>query len=389
MAKSVTRAVSARQDPVALVSIAPVETRADRRRFVEVPYVLHAGSPHWVPPLRRDEWRRLSPRLHPFHDHASMTLWLAWRDGRAVGRVAAIDDRLHDATHGERVTWFGFFEASDADVAAGLLDAVERHARARGSLIVRGPANPSLHASAGLLIDAFADDPFVLMPYNPPAYPTFVEAAGYRKAKDLFGWSLDLRAPLPERLVRLCARVARRDDLVVRTVRMTRRGFAEDLDALKIIYRAAWAGNWGFVPPTDAELEHLAHELRPVIEPDLIVFVECAGRPVGVAVAVPDVNQVLKRMHGRLLPFGLVHLLRRRRLITRGRVLLLGVLPEHRRRGLYPLLIAELHRRGRARGYESGELSWTLEDNDAINAGIEAAGGRRHKTYRIYEKPVG
>lgn len=383
MSESVTRAVWV---PQGSISVAPVVSRADRRRFIDLPYALHAREPHWVPPLRRDERRRLSPRHNPFHEHANVQLWLAWRGDRVVGRVAGIDDRLHDRTHRECITWFGFFEATDREVAVALLHAVEQHARAHGSTAVRGPVNPSLNESVGLLVDAFDEDPYVLMPYNPASYSGFVEAAGYQKAKDLLAWDFDMRVSLPDPVARLSQRLVQRSRVRMRTVRLTRRGFAEDIDHLKVIYRSAWAANWGFVPPTDAEIERLAHDLKPVLDPDLVFFAEVAGRAVGVVVAIPDVNQVLKRMKGRLFPFGMFHFLRRNHVITRARVLLLGVLPDFQRRGLYPLLIGELHRRGLTRGYQRGELSWTLEDNDAINTGIVAAGGRRYKTYRVYEK---
>jgi len=386
MAESVTRADSA---PQGALQVRPVCGPADRRRFVELPYALYARDPFWVPPLRRDERRRLSPRHNPFHAHADIRLWLAWRHGQVVGRIAAIDDWRHNDTHQERVTWFGFFEACDDAAARELLSAVEQHARHRGSGTVRGPANPSLNDSVGLLVDAFDEEPCVLMPYNPASYPRFVERAGFQKAKDLLAWDIDMAQPLSDRLTRLADRIARQSGVRLRPVRTTRRGFAEDLDHLKTIYRAAWEPNWGFVAPTDAEITHLARDLKPILDPELVLFAEADGQPVGVAVAVPDVNQVLKHMNGRLLPFGFVQFLWRKRSISRARVLLLGVLPPYQRKGLYPLLIAELHRRGRIGGYRRGELSWTLEDNEAVNAGIVAAGGRHHKTYRLYEKPIG
>jgi GNAT superfamily N-acetyltransferase len=366
-----------------------VESHADRTRFVELPYSLYAAMPHWVPPLRRDEHHRLSPHHNPFFEHADMQLWLASRAGRVVGRIAAIDDRLHDATHGERVTWFGFFEAEDESAARILLRAVETHAATRGSAVLRGPANPSLNESVGLLVDAFDQDPYVLMPYNPPEYARFIEAAGYLKAKDLFAWDIDATVPIGERVRRLSQRLAARHGVSIRSVNMTKAGFDQDLEHLKAIYRAAWTDNWGFVPPTDAEIRQLAIELKPVIDPEMVLFAEINGSVVGCAVALPDLNQVLKRMKGRLFPFGLFHFLRRKSIVTRTRVLLLGVLPAARNRGLYPLLITELQKRAMAQGYQRAELSWTLEDNDAVNAGIAAAGGHRHKTYRLYEKPVG
>jgi GNAT superfamily N-acetyltransferase len=370
------------------VTVEAVLSRRGIREFVNLPYAMYEGSEHWIPPLRRDERNRLSRDHNPFFAHADVRLWLARRGGRLTGRIASIDDRLHNETHRERVTWFGFFEASDESTARALLDTVERGARSHGSASVRGPANPSLNDSVGLLVDGFEHDPYILMPYNPPAYASYLEHAGYVKAKDLLAWDLDLSVPLGERIQRVGQRLMARRRIRVRTVDMSSNGFAADLEHLKTIYRSAWSDNWGFVPPTDAEIRQLATELKPVVDPNLVLFAEHEGRVVGCAVALPDLNQVLKRMGGRLLPGGLWHYLRRRSIITQARALLLGVLPGYRRRGLYPLLVYELHRRGCAAGYTRGELSWTLEDNELVNAGIEAAGGRRHKTYRLYEKPV-
>jgi hypothetical protein len=384
MTESLTHSSKGAQPDVTLV---PVTTRALRRQFVELPYALYRNVPHWVPPLRRDEQHRLSPAHNPFWDHARCDLWLARRGGRVTGRIAAIEDDLYNERQGEPITWFGFFEAVDAATTAALLGIVERRARDWNSRVVRGPVNPSLNDSAGLLIDAFDRDPYVLMPYNPPAYPAFVEAAGYQKVKDLLAWSVDLTIPVPERVSRVAARAAARHGLTVRHADLG--SFDRDLAILQEIYRAAWDDNWGFVPPTDAEIRQLAADLKPIVDPEMVLFVELRGRPVACSVALPDVNQVLKRMNGRLLPFGIFHFLRRRRIIDQTRLLLLGVLPEVRRIGLYPLLMAESYRRAGARGYRQGEMSWTLEDNDAVNAGIEAIGGRRSKTYRLYEKSVG
>jgi hypothetical protein len=370
-----------------MIEIVPVSSSRLTREFVELPYSIYAGAPHWVSPLRRDERNRLSPKHNPFLAHAEMQLWLARSDGRITGRIGAIEDRLHNEKHKERVAWFGFFEAADADTARRLLDEVEGWGRARQAQVVRGPANPSLNESAGLLVDAFDADPYVLMPYNPPSYAGYIEAAGYRKAKDLLAWDIDLTVPCPARITNVAARVANHYRIVVRTVDMS--AFDRDLEILKTVYRGAWVDNWGFVPPTDEEIRQLAVDLKPVLDPELVLFAERDGRPIACAVAIPDVNQVLKRMHGNLLPFGIVHFLRRKSIVTRSRLLLLGVVPDARRIGVYPLLIAEIHRRAVARGYRRAELSWTLEDNDLINTGIEAAGGRRYKTYRLYDKPLG
>jgi hypothetical protein len=384
MSESFTQASKPAQPELALLA---VNSAALRREFVDLPYRLYANTPVWVPPLRRDEHRRLDPAHNPFFEHGEMSLWLARRGSRTVGRIAAIEDRLHNETHREKVAWFGFLEAADQETTDLLLRTVEGWARARGCPVVRGPANPSLNESAGALIDAFYLDPYIMMPFNPPEYPAYIEAAGYVKAKDLLAWEIDLTRPIPDRVQKIAARVSQRHGIVVRPLEP--REFDRDLAQIQTIYRAAWEDNWGFVPPTDAEVRQLAADLKPVMDPELVLFAEINGRPVGCSVAIPDANQVLKKMNGRLLPFGLIHFLRRRQIVNRARLLLLGVLPEYRRIGLYPLLVAESHRRGVARGYVHGELSWTLEDNDAINAGIEAAGGRRYKTYRVYEKSLG
>jgi GNAT superfamily N-acetyltransferase len=369
------------------LSIARVTDRRGRHAFVELPYHLYAGHPHWVPPLRRDEHRRLERAHNPFLEHADLELFVARNRGAVVGRIAAIVDHLHNEKHREHLAWFGFLEADSAPTARALLETVEEWARTRGATAIRGPANPSLNESAGLLVDAFELDPYLLMPYNPPTYPGFVEQAGYAKVKDLFAWDFDVATASLERITRLADRVRRRHGIVIRPLNMRR--FDDELAIVQDIYRNAWQDNWGFVPPTDNEIRQLAIDLKPVLDPEMVLFAEIHGKPVGCSVAVPDVNQVLKKMQGRLLPFGLFHFLRRKQIVNRGRVLLLGVVPEMRRIGLLPLMIAEIHRRGVARGYQRAELSWTLEDNEAINAGIQAAGGRHYKTYRLYEKSLG
>lgn len=366
-------------------AIVAVDSRRLLGRFIELPFELYRRDPHWVPPLRRDEWRRFDASHNAFLEHARIDLWLAERHGVSVGRVAAIHDRRHDERFGERTGWFGFFEAADADTAAALLGRVEQWARDQGLDRVRGPANPSLNESAGLLVDGFGP-PYVLMPYNPPSYASFVEAAGYARAKDLFAWEIDMTAPLSERVVRVAERVRDRHGITIRPADLRR--FRDELQTLKQIYRTAWEDNWGFVPPTDAEIDQLAVELRPIADAELVLFAEMRGEPVGCAVAIPDLNQVLARMRGSLWPFGVLHFLRRRQIVHRARMLLLGVVPEARRLGLYPLLMVEAHRRAVARGYTRGEVGWTLEDNDLVNAGIAAAGGRRYRTYRLYEKPL-
>src|SRR5262249_8526996 len=212
------------------VEVRPVQSRADRRRFINDPYDRHRGDPHWIPPLRLGEYERLNPAKNPFLAHADLQLFLAWRDGRVAGRIAAIDDRLHTETHRDNTAMFGFFEAADAETAAALLAAVERWAAARGRSQVRGPINPSLNDSCGLLIDGFDTDPMLLMPHNPPTYAAFIEAAGYRKVKDLYAWLYDLAQPLPAPIARVAQRQREKLRLTFRPIRMAE--FARDVDRL-------------------------------------------------------------------------------------------------------------------------------------------------------------
>jgi len=251
---------------------------------------------------------------------------------------------------------------------------------------VRGPANPTLNDGAGFQLDAFDERPYVMMSQSPPSYPAWTGAAGYQKVKDLYTFYLDVRKPVPERIARIANRARERYQPVIRPANLKR--LNEELMVLKRIHEAAWEKNWGNVPFTDAEIEHLANELKLIIDPELALFLELKGEPVAVCIAVPNANQVFAKFNGRLLPTGIFHLLRRKRIINQARLVMLGVLPEYRNRGFDLLLIQEFIRRALANGIVGGECGWTLEDNHAINRAIEAAGGVRNKTYRIFQKEL-
>jgi GNAT superfamily N-acetyltransferase len=367
-------------------TVRAVQGRREIRRFVDYMYERNAGDPHWVPPLRLGEHDRINPKKNPFFAHAEMELMLAWRGDRVVGRIAAIDDRLHQETHHDNVAMFGFFEADDAGAAGALLAAVEAWAKARGRAHVRGPISPSLNDMCGLLIDGFDTDPMLMMPHNPPEYAAFIEGAGYQKAKDLFAWLYDLDRGVPPVMTRIAER--RRQTLQVTLRQINMKEFARDIDRLRELYTSAWERNWGFVAPTKEEFAHMAKEMKPIFEPRCAVVAEAQGRLVACAVALPDVNQALRGTNGRLFPLGLIKLLARRRYIDQVRLLLLGIDPEYRTTGLYPLLIAELHRQSIGGPYKRAEFSWVLEDNQSINQPAQEAGARRYKTYRIFQKAL-
>lgn len=370
----------------ASVTVAPVVGRRDFSRFIDYPYERHAHDPHWVPPLRIGERERLTPRKNPFFEHAEVKLFLAQRAGRVVGRVGAIDDRLHQEKYQDNVAMFGFFEAEDAEAARVLLQTTERWAIARGRGHLRGPINPSLNDHAGLLVDGFDSDPMLLMPHNPREYATFIEAAGYAKVKDLFAWIIELGPEPPPIVARLSQRMRESGRFTVR--RLDAAAFAREAVRVRELYCSAWERNWGFVAPTEAEFSRIARELKPLVDPRCALAVEADGRLIACVIGIPDINQALKGTNGKLFPSGLLRLLGRRRYIDQARVLLLGVDPAYRSPGLYPLLIHGLHQHTLGGPYKRLEFSWVLEDNRNINKLAEQSGARHYQTYRIYQKAL-
>jgi hypothetical protein len=361
--------------------------RDDQRalhRFVTFPWKVYAGDPHWVPPLIGDSKKAL--RHHPFHEHAAVDYFIARRDGRDVGRIAAIENRLHNEVHGERVGFFGFFEVMDDDEAArALLSEVETWAAARSLTHLRGPASFSSNEEWGLLVDGFDGSPCVMMTYNPPRYVRQIEACGFVKAKDLVAYFLDNPDP-PERVMRVAEALAARKGVVVRPLDMRR--FDAEVGKIRVVYNKAWEKNWGFVPMTEAEITHMAKELRPVVKPQLVLMAEKDGEPVGFAMALPDLNAALKHANGHLYPFGLLKLLWHARRIHKLRVLTLGLIPEYRATGIDQLFYLRLFQGGRKLGIDQGEFSWILEDNRAMRQALDKLGARVYRTYRIYEKPL-
>jgi len=369
-----------------MVETFKVATKRDLGRFVDYVYDKYRGDPTFVPPLRMGEIDKLSPKKNPFFEHGRVSLYLARREGKLVGRIGYIENDAHNEQFGENLAFFGFFEAEDEEVAQALFGTVEKEARANGRNALRGPVNPTMDDGAGFQIDAYDTKPYIMMPQNPPTYPRFTEAAGFDKIKDLYAWRIDIRDGATERLERIADRVRKRYDVTVRPADMKQ--FKREVGLLKKLYTEAWEENWGQVRGTDAEFDYLANDLKMIMEPEVALFLEYKGDTVGLSITIPDLNQVLARTNGRLLPFGIIQLLNRKKIIDQGRLAILGVLKEHRHKGFEILLIAESVRRGRKLGWTGGECSWVLEDNVAMNRGIEAAGGELYKTYRMYQKAL-
>lgn len=369
-----------------MIAVRPVNHRRMLGQFIEFPYTKYRTHPHWTPQLRLSEWQQFDPKRNPFFATADMQLFLAVSGQRVSGRIAAIDDRRHNEVHRDNVGMFGFFEADSPAAAAALLAAAEQWARARGRAALRGPLSPSLNYSGGLQVDAFDTDPFVMMPCNPPEYAQYVEGAGYAKVMDLYAWRFDLRQPLPERFTRLVAQSEQRGEFVVRPVDYS--DFPREMEKLRQVYSRAWEGNWGFVPPTPEEFQHIAADLKQVAIPDGLLLAESGGRVIGCAIGLPDLNQVLKGTGGRLFPLGLARFLLRKRLVSRVRLLLFGVAPEFRDSELFVLLFHRIHAWAATMGYTSAELSWTVESNVTVNRSLEKGGAARYKTHRVYQRSL-
>lgn len=361
----------------------PVRTRGDLGRFLRLPFGIHAGNPNWVAPLLVERRAFLDRRKNPFFRHSEAELFLAERGGEPVGRIAAIENRRHLETYRDGTGFFGFFEcADDPEVAERLVAAAAGWVRERGLARLRGPMSFTINDECGLLIDAFDRPPVLLMSYNPPYYAHLLERAGFVKSQDLYAYRMDVPERVPERLAAAVRAVAERG-IVVRKLDFAR--FDEEVERVHRIHSRAWAENWGAVPLTVDEMRALAAELKPLADRDLVFLAEEGGEPVGVSVTVPDLHQALKLANGRLLPFGLLKILWAKRRIDAVRVLIMGVLPSHRNRGVDAAMYARTIEEARRKGYRWGEMSWVLESNPTMRRIIERLGGERYKTYRIYD----
>jgi GNAT superfamily N-acetyltransferase len=343
--------------------------------------------------LRRDVGDLLSRTKNPFFEHAEAEYFVAERGGDVVGRIAAIANQLHNEFHHDKVGFFGFFETTNEQaIADQLLDAAANWLRARGFDTMRGPASFSTNDESGLLVDGFDTPPVLMMPHNPPYYLTLLERAGFHTAKNLLVYQQGLPdgnlLPVPERLARATELISQRLGLTIRPLRMA--DFKGEVDRVKELYNKAWERNWGFIPMTDHEIDHLAAQFKPVVVPELVPFVEKDGKVVAFALALPDLNAILRtNRSGRMFPVILKLLwAMKTRKIHRLRILLLGVLPEYRGKGIDAVLYHWIWTKGGERGIGWGEAGWILEDNAAMNAGLVKMGFTVYKTYRLLDRPL-
>ncbi|HUV86398.1 MAG TPA: N-acetyltransferase [bacterium] len=367
-----------------------VDEAASRRalaEFIAFPYRLYRDDANWVPPLKRDVKFTFGPK-NPFWRHAERALFVARREGRVVGRVAAIQDDDYIKFAGEPCGYFGFFEAEeDGEAAAALWDAAASWLRGRGLTKFIGPMNPSTNEECAFLVEGFDRPPYIMMTHNPPYYAALAEEYGFRKARDLFAFVLGISPARLERLERVAARARARDPgLTVRCVNL--RDFAAELRLIREVYNRAWDDNWGFVPPTPEEFDSTADRLKSLAVPELVPIAFVDGEPAGFIVTIPNYNEVLAGMGGSLGPLSLLKFLTGRRKIRSCRVMLFGVCPEYRKRGIDAVLMASNQRAALELGYREAEFSWVLEENEMTKRAAKMLGARPYKRYRIYEKEI-
>ncbi|HYH19630.1 MAG TPA: dATP pyrophosphohydrolase [Azospirillum sp.] len=369
------------------VEILPVTGRAGMDRFIRVPFDLHRDDPTWVPPLLMERRDALSSRENPYFRHAEAAFWIARRNGRDVGRVSAQLDRLAEAGTGH----FGLLAAvDDGAVVGALMETAERWLRARGAARALGPFNLSINEETGLLVDGFDTPPMLMMGHDRPYLGPLLERAGYSKAKDVLAY-LSEGPDLPAGVRALLARPLP-PNVRIRRLRMA--DYRREVGALTDIFNDAWSGNWGFVPLTGDEIDHMARQMKPLIDERLVWFAEVDGQPAAFAVCLPNLNEAIRDLDGRLLPFGWAKLLWRLKVsgVRSARVPLMGVRRRYADSLLGSLLafliIAAVRREAADLGLHRIEMSWILEDNRPMRRIAEAVGGRPYKTYRLYGKPL-
>lgn len=358
-------------------------------RFIRVQWTVNQEfnpGGQWVAPLLMDRRDYLDVHKNPFFQHADVACWIARKDGRDLGRIAAVVDHDWEKRHGDPTGSFGFFDCvDDQEIATALLDRARSWLKERGRTAVVGPFDLSTNYQAGLLVDSFDAKPCVQMPYNPPWYEKLLLGAGLEQKKDLWQWWLSTATPIPEKVERVADKVAKRNNVVVRQMDLD--NWDREVDTVLEIYNDAWDDNWGFVPVGEAEFRHIAADLKMVIDPNLALMAEVDGEAIAFCITIKDLNQALDGLNGSLVPTGGLKLWWRtdvKPVVTRGRLIVMGIKSGYRRRGADSILFVETHRAANRVGWEGAEIGWTLDDNDMVNRAIEAMNGTKVKTYRVF-----
>jgi hypothetical protein len=374
------------------IEIVECKTKAERRQFIDFQWVVYKGDPYWVPPLISERESFYDPAKNPFFEHSDVAMFMARRNGKVVGTISAIQNNRHNQVHNEKIGFFGSFEVvQDYAVATALLDRAREWVKSRGLSALRGPATFSSNEEFGLLVEGFDAEPQVLMPYNPRYYVDFLERYGFKKAMDLYAWwdstEAAIKAIIGQRLERIVEMAMKRGKFTVRNADIHK--FDEEVERIKKVYDQAWVANWGFVPPTDKEIDHLGEGLRQFVDTDFVFIAEKDGEPIGVSVGLPNVNHPLRMAYPNPRTPELWTLLKflwyRRKNVNSIRVWALGVVPQYRMSGVDTVMIYKTLQAVMRRKMIGGELSWILETNDAMNRIIQLANPELYKKYRLYD----
>ncbi len=368
-----------------MIDVIEVSSKKDLDDFITLPSIIYSQDPLYVPQLIR-ELKELFSLKNPFFLHATARYFIARKDGKRAGRIIAIINKRHNEFHNEKTGFFGFFESvNDQGVASSLLDTVARILKLEGMSILRGPMNFSTNEECGFLIEGFDQPPLLMTPYNPPYYRALMEGAGMNKAKDLYAYIYDVQKNLPEKILRV-ASIAEKRGIHVRQI--NKKKFHEEMLIFKDVYTSAWEKNWGFIPPTNEEMLHMGNKLKTIVVPDLTLIAEKNNVPVGFMGLLPDFFFVLKHMNGKINPITIAKALYYSRKIKDLRLLLLGIKPEYRNKGVDALIFREGFKGVRKGGYRRVEFSWILEDNIAVQRLVEMMGATLYKKFRVYEKSL-
>ena len=378
---------------MASVTIRPVRNRRELKRFVKVPFCLHRESEQWVPPLVFERMQFLDRKKNPWFEHGEAEFFLAEREGEPVGRISAHLDHRWDEFQGGRDAMFGFFEtAEDPDVARALFDAAAGWATEKGRERILGPMDFTTNDEIGILIEGFERRPMILEPWHPPYYQRLIEAEGFAKTMDVLMWELRMgelkEGEKFDPSIHEAAEKALHDEGI--TIRNMRKSdMAGEVRRFMDVYNEAWGDNWGFVPITDAEVEFQAKNLKQVLDEEWTFMAEKDGEVVGAALTLPDINQVMAKLNGRLLPFGWAKFLLGKRKIDRLRVFALGVKHDYRHTGVAAgLYLEHIKMAAQPDKIHWGEMGWILETNKPMNRAMEGMGGKIVKKYRLYERPL-
>ncbi len=375
------------------IEIRRVETKRERKQFIKFAWKVYRADPEldrqWVPPVISDYMKTLDTKRYPLYDHADLAMFTAWREGRMVGTIAAIENRRHNEIHQDKVGFWGFFECyDDQDVANALFNAAAAWLKTKGLDTMRGPVSPSMNDQCGMLVRGFDSPPVFLMLYNPEYYNRLVMNYGHHVGQELLAWYIDQDKIDIARLRKIGQHMMKREQLTIRTINM--KDFDREVARIRAIYNKAWEKNWGFVPMTDKEFDFMAKSMKSVAKEHFIYFVEDKdGRTIGFSLTLPDMNIPLKHVNGNpFTPWGLLRFWWYGRNIKAFRTITMGVLPEYRNKGVDSMLNAHIADYGGQHGLYSSEMSWVLKSNEAMSKLAKVIGGIPYKEYVIYEKTL-